>query len=113
MRAINIGVNLNYKNLGIFLGVRNRSRALNNNRMVLEGINTVDMSEYWKFDFNVSYNVTDNFLLYFAGTDLGTTHYASPSNLGNSVSVFGVDGLVQPGYTLRLGLIYRFNFERE
>jgi len=113
MRSINIAFNFNYKNLGIFLGVRNRSRALNNNRFDLEQVKILNIPEYWKLDFNISYSVSNNFLLYFAGTDIGKTHYSAPSDLGDSASVFGEDGLIQPSYTLRLGLIYRFNFEKE
>lgn len=113
MRTLNIGVNLSFKDFRLFLGVRNVSKALNNNRMALEEINIVSIPSYWAFDMNLSYSITNNFLIYFTGINLGTSNYASPSELGDNIAVFGKDGLIQPGYRFRLGITYRFNFEGE
>ena len=113
MRTLNMGFNLNFKDFRLFLGVRNVSKALNNNRMALEEINIVDISSYWAFDVNISYSITNNFLIYLTGINLGTSSYASPSELGDNIAVFGRPGLVQPGYSFRLGITYRFNFEGE
>jgi iron complex outermembrane receptor protein len=110
MRKISLGLNFNFKDFGIFFGVRNVSRALNNNTMALEQINVVNIPEYWQFDFNISYSVTDNFLVHFTGVNLGSIHYAAPTS---SIASFGESGLIQPGYTFNLGVVYRFNFEKE
>ncbi len=113
MRTLNMGLNFNFKDFRLFLGIRNVSEALNNNRMALEEINIVNIPAYWAFDVNISYSITNNFLIYLTGVNLGNSYYASPSELGDNIAVFGDTGLIQPGYSFRLGITYRFNFEGE
>jgi len=111
MRNINMGFNFSFKDFGVFLGIRNESRVMNNNRMPLEEIHIVNIPEYWTVDVNVSYSITDNFLIYFSATDLGNPHYASPDEFGNNIAILGIDGLIQPKFNFRFGLTYRFDFE--
>lgn len=104
---INGGLNFKLFDFEGFAGVNYGNESINNHRRTLEKQHPVKIPDYISFNFNIMYNLTDNFVIRVIGKNIGTQKYSDPDE-SNYIDAFGEKGIAQPTQEYMGYLIYKF-----
>jgi iron complex outermembrane receptor protein len=103
---LNGGFDYTIKKVFIAIGINYGNEAENNKRFYLETDHYVRIPYYLQGNITLGYSVNKHLNINFIGNNLGTQKYSDPEESTN-INAFGLKGLIQPGPSLLLNVIYK------
>lgn len=103
---INCGLTLSYKRFLLFVGYNFGNNSTNNQRFYLEKGSFVEIPSYHQFNFNFTWKITSWMNVRFTAYNIGKK-YSDPDESTN-IDVYGKTGLIQPGSTYQMSLLFKF-----